>query len=34
MMPESALTACPEARVMNLRTLAERLCACGGTVQC
>ena len=34
MMPESALTACPEARAMNLNTLKELLCACGGTVQC
>ena len=34
MMPESALTACPKARAMNLHTLAELLCACGGTVQC
>ena len=34
MMPESALRACPKARAMNLHTLAELLCACGGTVQC
>lgn len=34
MMPESALTACPEARVMNLSTLAKLLCAYGGTAQC
>jgi two-component system chemotaxis response regulator CheB len=34
MMPESALTACPKARAMNLNTLKELLCACGGTVQC
>lgn len=34
MMPESALTACPEARAMDLNTLAELLCACGGIVQC